>query len=111
MGFKDKEHDAMTPYTLSGAFSKKEWRKDEKRPMKKIEGVDPLSFEDWKELNKANILDRQLGPKEDGYRLDKSMAKANEPTKDGVSDKEKEDSQRNENHFEISFKRVDGDED
>lgn len=110
MGFKDRQHDAMTPYTLGSSLSKKEWRKEEKRPMKKID-VEPMAFEDWKELNKANILDRQLGPKEDGYRLDKSMAKANEPTKDGVSDKEKEDSQRNENHFEISFKRVDGDED
>lgn len=111
MGFKDKDHNAMTPYTLSSAFSKKEWRRDEKRPMKKIDGADPLSFEDWKELNKANILDR-IHPKAEGEgRLDKSMAQANEPTKDGVSDKEKENSQKNENHFEISFKRVDVDED
>jgi len=110
MGFKDKQHNAMTPYTLGSSLSKQEWRKEEKRPMKKID-VEPMAYEDWKELNKANILDRQLGPREDGYRLDKSIAKANEPTKDGVSDKEKKDSQKNENHFEISIQKVTPDED
>ena len=39
----------MTPYTLGSALSKKEWRQEEKRPMKKI-GADVMAFEDWKEL-------------------------------------------------------------
>jgi len=36
---------------------------------------------------------------------------ANEPTRDGVSEKEKEKNQRNENHFEISLTKVKPDED
>jgi len=110
MGFKNREHNAMTPYSLSSAGSKKEWRREEKRPMRKL-GIDHLAFEDWRELNRATVMDRMFGPKEGELRLDKSIAKANEPTKDGVTDKEKEKSQRNENHFEISVARVKSNED
>lgn len=121
LNINKKSHDAMTPFTLGDALSKQEWRREEKRPMKKLK-ENYLSFEDWSALNKANVLDR-IRP-EDESRLDKEMSKhgvtpddvaesmtnENKPNQESDGANTNTEAKKKGGFFEVSITKLDDDD-